>query len=158
MTDPSAIDVDEFLDQIGFDAEENVLTRRQAAVLALRAVGTAQADIADRLGTSRANVSNIEASARENVSKARAAVEFADVIDAPVQVPVAAETDLYDVPERIFGACDDAEITVSYTEPELVSLISEQAGDAVVGRAVNQQLLVSVTNDGTVRVQRGSPD
>jgi Tfx family DNA-binding protein len=146
--------VDALLDRLGFDAETSVLTRRQAEVLALRERGYTQAEIATRFGTSRANVASVEASARENVAAARETVAFADALDAPVQVTVPADTDLYAIPELVFDAADGVDITVAYTDPELVSRLREAAGDAIVGREVRHDLLVSVTTGGDVRVRR----
>jgi Tfx family DNA-binding protein len=147
-------DVDTILARAGFDAEESVLTRRQAEVLALRERGVAQAAIADLLGTSRANVSSVESSARTNVAKARETVAFVEALQAPVSVDVDAGTDLYDVPARVYGACDDAGVKVNHTAPELMREVSEAAGDAVVGREVRQPVTVSVGADGAVRVRR----
>jgi Tfx family DNA-binding protein len=144
----------ELLERVGFDADENVLTRRQAEVLALRERGLRQSDIADRLGTSRANVSSVEASARENVTRARETISFAEALSAPVRVEVSAGTDLYDVPERIYDACDEVGVKVNYTAPDLMKLVSDEAGDAVSGRGVVADLLVGVTSDGSVRVRR----
>jgi HTH-type transcriptional regulator, fmd operon transcriptional regulator len=156
MDDPSADDLDaeSLLEKVGFDSETSVLTRRQAEVLALRERGVAQADIASRLGTSRANVSSIEASARTNVEKARETVAFAEALNAPVRVEVEAGTDLYDVPSRVYAACDDAGVKVNQTAPELMKSVSDAAGDAISGRAVRRDLLVGVTVDGSVRVRR----
>jgi hypothetical protein len=123
-------------------------------VLALRERGLTQSAIADRFGTSRANVASIEASARENVTKARETVSIAEALQAPVRVPVEAGTDLYDVPHEIFSACDEADIKVTLTAPELMNHVTDQAGDAVVGRQVRQPLLVSVDAGGNVRVRR----
>lgn len=148
------IDADELLARAGFDAEGNVLTRRQAEVLALRERGLRQSDIAERLGTSRANVSSVEASARENVEKARETVSFAEALSAPVRVRVAAETDLYDVPEQVYEACDEAGVKVGYAAPELMKIVGDAAGDAVHGREVREELFVGVTSDGQVRVRR----
>lgn len=151
-TDPET--AAEVLESIGFDAAESVLTARQAEVLALRERGLTQEAIAERFGTSRANVASIEASARENVAKARETVAFVAALEAPVRVSIATGTDLYDVPDRVFEACDAADIGVSYTAPELMTRVSEAAGDAVVGREVREDLVVSVTTDGSVRVRR----
>ncbi|WP_433626052.1 Tfx family DNA-binding protein [Halomicrococcus sp. NG-SE-24] len=147
-------DADELLRQAGFDADESVLTYRQAEVLALRERGLSQAAIADALGTSRANVSSVEASARGNVRKARETVAFAAALEAPVRIEVDAGTDLYDVPSRVYDACDDAGVKVSHAAPELMKLISDSAGDAVDGRAVQEPLLVGVTPDGDVTVRK----
>ncbi len=156
MNDSSDDDPDAatLLEQVGFDPETSVLTRRQAEVLALRERDVAQAAIADRLGTSRANVSSIEASARANVEKARETVAFAEALNAPVRVEVEAGTDLYDIPSRVYAACDDAGVKVNQTAPELMKSVSDAAGDAVSGRAVRRDLLVGVTSEGAVRVRR----
>ncbi|MFB6293119.1 MAG: Tfx family DNA-binding protein [Halonotius sp.] len=155
--DLEAIDVAELLDRTGFDADENVLTRRQAEVLALREHGLRQLDIANLLGTSRANVSNIEGSARENVEKATETVNFAEALGAPVRVEIPADTDLYEVPNMIYDAADEAEIEVSYTAPDLMKLVSDRASAVVKGRNVKQRLVVSVTDEGTIRVRQSSP-
>lgn len=150
----SDVNVDQLLAEAGFDETESVLTRRQAEVLALRERGLRQSDIADRLGTSRANVSSIESSARENVTKAGETVAFAEALAAPVRVEIDEATDLYDVPKRVFDACDEVGVKVNHTAPDLMKVVSEAAGDAVRGREVRQRLFVSVTSDGTVRVRR----
>ena len=147
-------DVEEILDRAGFDADAGVLTRRQAEVLALRERGVAQAAIADRLGTSRANVSSVEASARENVRKARETVAFAEALCAPVRVEVEAGTDLYDVPSRVYDACDEVDLKVVHAAPELMTRVSDEAGDAVAGREIRADLLVGVTTSGEVTVRR----
>ncbi|MFB6079598.1 MAG: Tfx family DNA-binding protein [Haloferacaceae archaeon] len=156
--DPAAaidVDVDELLDEVGFDADSNVLTRRQAEVLALRERGVRQADIAALLGTSRANVSSVESSARANVAKAEETVAFAEALTAPVRVEVAPGTDLYDVPEMVYEACDEADVKVNHTAPNLMREVSDASGDAVHGREIRATLLVSVTSDGEVRVRVG---
>ncbi|MFB6302740.1 MAG: Tfx family DNA-binding protein [Haloferacaceae archaeon] len=151
-------DIDELLDRVGFDADGNVLTRRQAEVLALRERGIRQSDIAALLGTSRANVSSVEASARENVKKARETVAFAEALSAPVRVSIDAGTDLYDVPDMVYEACDEAGVKVNHTAPELMREVSDASGDAVHGREVRAPLLVSVTSGGAVRVRVGPAD
>lgn len=147
-------DVDTLLEQVGFDPERSILTRRQAEVLVLRERGVRQTVIADCLGTSRANVSSIEASARSNVEKARETVAFAEALTAPVQVDLAAGTDLYDVPKLVYDACDDAGVKVNHTAPDLMKLVSDAAGDAIRGREVRESILVGVTSEGSVRVRR----
>lgn len=147
-------EVDAFLDEFGFDPDESVLTRRQAQVLALRERGRSQAAIADALGTSRANVSSIEGSARTNVAKARETVAFAEALRAPVRVRVPAGTDLYDVPQRVYDACDAEGVKVDHTAPDLMKVVNDAAGDAVRGRRVADPLVVGVTTEGTVRVRQ----
>ncbi|SFR30468.1 MULTISPECIES: Tfx family DNA-binding protein [Halorubrum] len=152
--DPADVDADSILERAGFDADEGVLTRRQAEVLALRERGLRQSDIADRLGTSRANVSSVEASARDNVERARETVAFAEALSAPVRVEIEAGTDLYDAPKRVYDACDEAGVKVNQTAPELMKSIGDRAGDAVRGREVHRRLFVTVAADGQIRVRR----
>ncbi|QSG15099.1 Tfx family DNA-binding protein [Halapricum desulfuricans] len=147
-------DADTILERAGFDPDESILTRRQAEVLALRERGLTQSAIAERFGTSRANVASIESSARENVRKARDTVAVAEALRSPVRVQVVSGTDLYDVPSDVFDACDEADVKVPHTAPELLGEIADGAGDAVVGREVRTDLLVSVSADGEIRVRR----
>ncbi|MDG5820064.1 Tfx family DNA-binding protein [Natronococcus sp. A-GB7] len=146
-------DIATVLEEIGFDPENSVLTYRQAQVLALRERDVSQADIADALGTSRANVSSIEASARENVAKARETVAFAEALQAPVRVRVPEGTDLYDVPQLVYEACDEAGVKVDHTAPDLMKVVSDAAGNAITGRQVAAPLTVSVSSEGVVRVR-----
>ncbi|ELY48507.1 Tfx family DNA-binding protein [Natronorubrum bangense] len=146
-------EVEELLEEIGFEPETSVLTHRQAQVLVLRERGISQADIADALGTSRANVSSIESSARENLSKARETVAFAEALRAPVRIRVPAGTDLYDVPQLVYEACDEQGVKVDYTAPELMKAVSDAAGAAVTGRKISTPLIVGVTTEGMVRVR-----
>lgn len=162
VTDETADDVapdpDPILEAVGFDAELSVLTRRQAEVLALRERGHAQAAIAERLGTSRANVASVEGSARTNVERAEETVAFARALSAPVRVALPAGTDLYDVPEQVYEACDEADVKVTQPAPDLMKLISDAAGDAIRNRTLQTGLLVGVTADGTVEVRRHATD
>nr|WP_312854307.1 Tfx family DNA-binding protein [Natronococcus sp. JC468] len=146
-------DVAAVLEEIGFDPDDSVLTYRQAQVLALRERDVSQADIADALGTSRANVSSIEASARENVAKARETVAFAEALRSPVRVHVPEGTDLYDVPQLVYEACDEAGVKVDHTAPDLMKVVSDAAGTAITGRQVAAPLTVSVSAEGVVRVR-----
>lgn len=146
-------DVEELLEATGFDENESVLTRRQAEVLALRERETSQAEIADLLGTSRANVSGIESSARRNVEHARETVAFAEALAAPVRVAIDPGTDLYDVPDLVYEACDEAGVKVGPSAAELMRRVSEM-DDVVADEEVTRPVLVGVAADGSVRVRR----
>jgi Tfx family DNA-binding protein len=147
-------DVDAILSSAGFDEDAAVLTRRQAEVLALRERGASQAEIADLLGTSRANVSGVESAARDNVDRARETVAVAAALAAPVQVTVEADTDLYDVPEAVYSACDESGVKVAHTGADLLNVLSETVPGAVEERTVVAPLTVSVGADGEVHVRR----
>jgi Tfx family DNA-binding protein len=153
MTSKQEFDADSILDRSGFDPETSVLTYRQAEVLALREQGLSQAVIAEYLGTSRANVSSVEASARDNIRKARETVLFAETLRAPVQLTVETGTDLYDVPDLVYSACDEAGVKVTHTAPDLMKLIGDAAGNTVRGREVRHELFIGVTSNGQVRVR-----
>jgi hypothetical protein len=71
-----------------------------------------------------------------------------------VQISIAAGTDLYDVPKKVYDACDAEGVKVTRTAPELMKAVADAAGDAVRGREVKQWLLVGVTSDGTIQVRR----
>jgi len=150
----AAWDVEEVLAAVGFDEEASVLTRRQAEVLALRERGASQAAIAELLGTSRANVSGVESSARRNVERARETVAFEAALAAPVRVPVDAGTELYDLADVVYDACDDAGVKVGYSGAELLRVVSDAVPGAVEDRTVVHPLLVSVGADGEVHVRR----
>jgi len=152
MTDSEVVDVDKILNNTGFNAEKNLLTRRQAEVLALRQKGLRQLDIANLLGTSRANISNIERSAQENIEKATKAIDFSTVLTAPMRVTIPANTDLYKVPKMVYDAADDAGIEVNYTEPNLLAIISDRASTVVKRRTVKNKIVVSITEEGTISV------
>ncbi len=149
-----SVEAADLLERAGFDADESVLTDRQAEVLALRERGLRQSDIADRLGTSRANVSSVEASARDNVKRARETVAFAEALAAPVRVEIGVGTDLYDAPKRVYDACDEAGVKVNQTAPDLMKTIGDRAGDAVRGREVRSRLFVTVDANGQIRVRQ----
>lgn len=141
------------LERIGFDPERSVLTRRQAEVLALREQGLAQSTIAERLGTSRANVSSVESSARRNVDLASETVAMAEALEAPVSVRVEPGTDVYEIPERVYGACDDVGVKVGVSTPDFVAAIIKHADTALDGRQVIEPLTIAVTPDGDLRIR-----
>lgn len=149
-------DVNGLLETVGFDPDECVLTRRQAEVLALRERDVPQREIAERLGTSRANVSSIEASARQNVEKARETVAIADALAAPVQIQIESGTDLFDVPEIVYAACDDVDTKVTHTSAALVRLIRREVPQALEEQRVSIPIVVGVSNDGTITVQQAN--
>lgn len=152
--DDSIVDrVEGVLDELGFEESEQVLTRRQAAVLLLRERGIKQRRIADRYGTSRANISSIEKSARENVRKARQTVEFVESLAAPVALTIEPGAELYDVVGEVYDACDEAGMKVPYTAPELMKLLSDGAGGAIRRETVREPVRIEVTTDGDVRVR-----
>lgn len=149
-------DANAILSRLGFDADESVLTRRQAEVLVLREREVAQATIAAGLGTSRANVSKVEASARENVEKAKETVAFAEALSAPVQVEVDPGTPVFDIPDMVYDACDEAGVKVASAAAALMRRVREEGGDSVDDGTVVRRLLIVVDADGGVHVRTDS--
>lgn len=156
MGSDERMETEDFLDRIGFDPETSVLTHRQAEILLLREWGHSQAAIADRLGTTRANVTNIEASARANVEKARETLRVIDAMEAPVQVTIPPGTDIFDVPDRVYEACNDVDIKVAYTAPDLMKRVRDDAEDVIHEQTVEAQLTISVNVDGELQIRRGN--
>lgn len=151
--DDSDRSVENLLDDIGFDPEQNVLTRRQAEVLALRQQNLSQEEIASVLGTTRANISSIESSARRNVSRARETVAIAQALEAPIQIRIDEGTDLFDIPEIVFTACDDAEKKVAYTSAELIQQIRDAARDSIEADVIKTPLMIGVDAEGSVTIR-----
>jgi len=138
---------------------ELVLTRRQAEVLALRERGLTQAEIADRFDTTRANVANIESSARDNAEQARNTVAFLELLAPPVETEIEAHTSLFDVPPRVYSACDEADVKVNSSAVELVDQVRSSVADAIEGNILKRPIRIYVTGRGDVRVAAGnSPD
>lgn len=146
------IDVESILGELGYDAESNLLTRRQAEVLVLREQGFNQDTIADWLGCSRANVSSIEGSARGNIEKAETTITFAELLSAPVHVELPAGIDLYEIPDRIFDACDDHGIKVRHGAPELIRRIRDAAASRIEDGILTYRVSVRISAEGSISV------
>lgn len=144
--------LDSILDRAGFDPDRCVLTRRQAEVLALRERDHSQQEIADLFGTSRANISSIEASARRNVTRARETVALAETLRSPVRILVEPGTDIFDVPNELYQACDRADTKVAYSSAELVRHLREAVPSAIEDNEVVNPLELTVVSDGTLEI------
>lgn len=145
---------EQLLSDVDFDADELVLTHRQATVLALRENDVRQRDIAELFDTSRANISNIERDARTNVEKARKTVAFAESLTAPVHVDIEPGTEMYDIPRTVYEACDEVGVEVNYGASNLLQRISETIGSAIEDEVVRTPFRIDVTKDGTVHLRR----
>lgn len=148
-------DAEELLKRFEFDETESVLTHRQGVVLALREDGVRQSDIGEMLGTSRANISNIEQNARDNVQKARQTIRFANALTAPVQVEISPDTDIYDIPQTVYQACDEAGIEANTGSSELLQLLSDTKPGVIRGGTIQTPIRIDVAKDGAVYVREG---
>lgn len=145
--------VNELLAEAGFDPDENVLTRRQAHVLALRERDYSQEEIAAILGTTRANISSVESSARRNVRRAEETVGVAAALRAPVRVRISPGTDLFDVPDAVFRACDDAGTKVAHPSAEIVRAVRHDAEEAIENDRIVKPLFVGVDGEGSITIR-----
>ena len=148
----------ELLRDVGFDPERNVLTQRQAEVLALREQNYSQREIADQLGTSRANISSVESSARQNVENARETVALAESLAAPVRLRIEPETDIYTIPPLVYEACDETRTKVAHSSAEIVRMIRETVPLAIADDQTTLPIVLSVGTDGQVTIRRPALD
>lgn len=140
------------------DVSSTALTERQAEVLAMRATGQTQTEIAGALGTSVANVSAVERAARENVTAARRTLDLVRVLEAQTRVAAGAGTDLRELVDRIYEAADAVNVRVHHTDPELTALLHERLDDRLDGRQLTGEVEVGLTAEGSVVVfQVGEP-
>ena len=131
---------------------ETVLTERQIEVLKLKAQGLSTSEIAKRLGTTVANVSATERKARENIQRARNTLRLVKMLEAPLSIVIAPETDLNDAVREIYRRADEAGIWISHSFPSLAALIQQAAGEKIRGRRVLAEIEVAVTREGEVMV------
>ena len=133
-------------------SRDTVLTKRQIEVLKLKAQGLSTSEIAKRLGTSVANVSATERKARDNIQRARNTLRLVKMLEAPLSVVIAPETDLNDAVRRIYRRADEAGVWISHSFPSLASLIQQAAGGKIRGRRVLEEIEVAITREGEVMV------
>ncbi len=126
------------------------LTKSQVRVLKLRMIGFTQAEIAHNLKTSRANISILERRARENIARAERTLKLAEKLRAPVVIAIKKGDDILEVPKRLFGAADAANIRVKQSTTYIIADIQEMAGDKIQGRSVTKGFELAVTQDGNI--------
>lgn len=132
------------------DDGDTFLTERQAEVLAHRAEGLTQREIAERLGTSVSNISAVERAARRNIERSRRTIALARVLRCAVRFTVDEGADLRDLIDRIYETADQAGVRLAYAEPELATLLGERLGDRLVGRRLTEEVEIGLTGDGDV--------
>jgi hypothetical protein len=145
-------DLHSLLDQVSFSLDDTFLTERQTQVLMLRERGLTQSEIAERFGTTRANVTNIESSANANVDAASKTVELVDMLSSPVRVEIPRGTDVFDVPQRVYSACDSADVKADCSAVELVERLRKEQAEVLQGNAVRQPIRIVVSHTGDVRI------
>ncbi|OKY78663.1 MAG: Transcriptional regulator [Candidatus Methanohalarchaeum thermophilum] len=133
---------------------DSFLTGRQKKVLKLRDEGKTQEEVSEILGTSRSNVSLIEKRARKNILKSKETLKEWKSISAPVEVGVEEDTDILDVPERVYEKANIEDIKVDLATIELIEEIEEKANDFLDHRMVKKSFRIYVTKDGEIIIER----
>jgi len=131
-------------------SNETFLTKRQLEILKLRNTGLSQAEIARQLGTTRANISATEKTAKENIKKAENTLKLSKMIKASAWVKVEKDTDLQEIPKKIFEAASKAKIWVNLDTPTLIGFIARECKDKIKGRRIISELDIGVTREGDI--------
>lgn len=131
---------------------DTVLTERQARILALRADGSTQAEIADELGTSIANVSAIESSGRDNIRRANRTITAAQILQAKIRFTVSAGTTIRELTDRVYEAGNNAELKISYPSAELTELLRQHLQDRLDASTLTESVAIGISDEGNVVV------
>ncbi len=132
---------------------KTTLTERQIEILKLRVSGLSQTEIAKRLGTSRANISATERAALENIEKAKNTMALVRMMEAPLRVTIAPDTDLNDAVRAVYDKADSEGIWIGQSFPSLANMIQNEAERKVRGRKVLSELEIAITKEGDVIVR-----
>ena len=142
-------------DEQGAGEEESAasfLTERQIKVLQMRQAGMSQQQIADLMGTTRSNVSILERRAHQNIARAERTLLQWTMLRAPISIKAKAGTDVFDLPRAIFAAADELGIRLPVTSLDIVVQLKRRAPRLFKRRALEREVLISVTEEGEVMV------
>lgn len=142
-------------DEYGAEEEESAasfLTERQIRVLQMRQKGMSQQQIADLMGTTRSNVSILERRAHQNIARAERTLLQWTMLRAPISIKAKAGTDVFDLPRTIFAAADELGIRLPVTSLDIVVQLKRRAPRLFKRRALEREVLISVTEEGEVMV------
>ncbi len=131
---------------------DTVLTERQARILALRADGYTQAEIADELGTTTANISAIESSARANITRANRTITAAQILQAKIRFTVSAGTTIRELTDRVYEAGNNAELKISYPSADLSELLRQHLRDRLDASTLTESVAIGISTEGNVVV------
>jgi Tfx family DNA-binding protein len=131
-------------------SKDSFLTQRQLQILELRNDGMSQAEIARKLGTSRANISAMERIARQNIQKAENTLKLARMLGAAVLIKIEKDTDLNEVPKRIYEKAGKDGIWVNLDTPSLTGAISRDCKTKIKGRRIISEIEVAITKEGDI--------
>lgn len=134
------------------EAEDTILTAKQARVLERRERGLTQQEIADDMGTTASNVSAIERAAQANVEKARRTLEQVRVLKAPTKVTVSEGATFEALVDRVYERADAAGIKVDYCRPELYTHLYTHLTGRADGDEITAPITVGIGASGDVEI------
>ncbi|GBE56530.1 putative transcriptional regulator [archaeon BMS3Bbin16] len=130
--------------------KDSFLTKRQLEILELRNSGLNQTEIAKNLGTTRANISATEKTARENIRKAENTINVAKMLNAAAIIKIEKDTDLNEVPKKIYEKAGALAIHVNLDTPSLIGTINRTCADQIKGRRIISEIEIAITKDGDI--------
>jgi HTH-type transcriptional regulator, fmd operon transcriptional regulator len=131
-------------------AKDSFLTERQLEILELRNSGKSQTEIAKSLGTTRANISATEKTARGNIRKAKNTINVAKMLSAAAIVHIEKDTDLNEVPKKIYEKAGDLAIHINLDSPSLIGTINRVCADQIKGRRIISDIEIAITKNGDI--------
>ena len=135
------------------DTNRTHLTKKQFEILRMRKAGKSLAEIAKVLRTSRSNISSIAKTAEDNVSRSKNTLKLIETINWPVKIEVKADSNIYDVSERLFEEADEARIKIPHNYSEIVRLITETLGmKNIRKRKALKDFKILISKDGKVEI------
>jgi Tfx family DNA-binding protein len=123
--------------------KESFLTERQLEILELRNSGQSQAKIA-------ANISATEKTARENIRKAENTLKLSRMLTAAVWIKIEKDTDLNEVPKKIYEKAGDEKIHVNLDTNSLIGMITAECKNKIKGRRIIGEIEIAITKDGDI--------
>ncbi|MFQ6050354.1 MAG: Tfx family DNA-binding protein [Candidatus Hydrothermarchaeota archaeon] len=126
------------------------LTDKQIKILELRNKNYTQSEIAELIGTSVSNVSILEKRAKENVRRAKRTLELYQLLLCPVRITIEEDTDLFEIPERVYEVANSMGIKVSLDSPSMIENINVRG--LAKGRKIKREFMIGLRNDGGVEI------
>jgi Tfx family DNA-binding protein len=131
-------------------SKDSFITGRQLEILELRNAGLSQADIARKLGTTRANISATEKTARENIKKAENTLKLAKMLQAATLIKIEKDTDLNELPKKIYEGAGKKDIWVNLDTPSLIESVNRECKNKIKGRRIIGEIEIAITKDGDI--------
>lgn len=132
---------------------DSFLTDRQIKVLKLRRQGSSQQEVAEIMGTTRSNISIMEKRAHQNIARAKTTLRQWLAIQAPINLRIAAGTDVFEIPNKIFEAADKRDLHLPVTSLDIIDQLRREAPLLLRRRALPKDMDIYVTEEGVLLFQ-----